>query len=326
MNRRDATLVSAALAAGCGIPAARAQQPGRTYRIGWLSATTRNEPYAVAMVQRLAEMGFVEGRNLVIEFRTGPSREEVFLAFANELARLNCDLYFAPGNPIGMRAVLQATRDAPVFTVANDFDLVATGYAASLARPGGRVTGVSQLITELPAKRLDVARELVPRLKRVAVLADPVTEAQLKATREAAARLGLELVVHAFTKPPYDLAAAFARFTAARAEVMVKLASGFLAAQRKTIVDLALRHHLPAVYPSAAWAEVGGLLSYGPNFTASYRRAGEMVAALLNGANPAETPIEQASVIEMVVNLKVARALGLMVPQAITLRADRVIE
>ena len=322
MRRRD--WLASVTAAGAA--AAVAQQSGRSYRIGWLSPTARQEPYAVAMVQRLAELGFVEGRNLVIEFRSGPAREAVYQSLAAELGRLQCDLYFAPGNPIGLQAVRQHTRDAPIVTVANDFDPVSAGFVASLARPGGRITGVSQLITELPAKRLEVARELLPRLKRVAMLADPVTKDQLAVSRAAAARLGLELVVHEFATPPYDLPAAFARFAGARAEVLVTLTSGFFAVLRQAIVDLANRQRLPAVYPSAVWVEAGGLLGYGPDFAASYRRAAEIAAKLMLGADPAETPMEQAQVIELVFNRRTARALGLTVPQAIELRADRAIE
>ncbi len=305
---------------------AGAQQPGRTYRLGWLSSTERQEPYALAMVQRLRELGFVEGGNLSIEFRLVPAREDAFLRMAEELGRLNCDALFASGHQIGLSAALQGTQRIPIITVANDIDPVAAGFVASLARPGGRITGVSQLMSELPGKRLEVVRELLPRARRVAVLADAVTKPQLQVTRAAAAKLGFELVVHEFDAPPYDLPAAFGRFKRAGAEVMVSLASAFFAVQRKAIVALATQHRLPGIFPNAVWADAGGLMSYGPNFLVSYRRAADILAKVFNGADPAVLPMEQPQVIETVLNLGVAKRMGVAIPQAIALRADRVVE
>jgi putative ABC transport system substrate-binding protein len=148
----------------------------------------------------------------------------------------------------------------------------------------------------------------------------------LEVTRAAAQRFGMELAVHEFTREPYDYAAAFSAFSRAKAEAMVALASGFFVQGRQAIVDLALRHRLPSIFNNRLWAEAGGLLSYGPNFAASYQRAAEQVAKILNGANPAEMPIEQPNAVEMVLNLKTAKALGLSTPQSIVLRSDRLIE
>ena len=306
---------------------ALSQQPGRIYRLGWIGTTTpRGEPYNTAFVQRLSELGFVEGRNLVIEFRSSLGRTGALPELAAELARLKCDLYFAPGSEFNLLAFKPYSRDTPIVFVANDYDPQTTGHVANLARPGGRMTGVTNLQTELPAKRLEVLRELLPKVRRVAVLADVTTTGQLKVTQAAAAQLGIELLVHEFTRMPHDYLAAFAAFARGRAEALVALASGLFAPNRAQIVDLALRHKLPSVFNNSRWAESGGLLSYGPDFSAVYRRAAEQVAKILNGANPGDIPVEQPTVIEMVVNLKTAKALGVTLPQAIRLRAIRLIE
>lgn len=193
MTSRRALLIAGSGALAC--TAAQAQQAGKTYRIGWLSTTTRDQPYFVAMMKRLAELGFVEGRNLVIEFRLAPVHD-AYERFAGELGQARCDLLFAPGNALALQALVQATRDTPIVIAAIDDDPVAAGFVASMARPGGRVTGISQLQLELPAKRLEVMRSMLPKLRRVGVLTDASSEGQLPVLRRAAGVLGLELVVH----------------------------------------------------------------------------------------------------------------------------------
>ena len=304
-----------------------AQQPGRTYRLCWPGSTTPSgEAYNVAFVQRLGELGFVEGRNLVIEFRSTARLAEGLPAISAELARLNCDLFFAPGSELNLLAAKQATRETPIVIVSIDYDPVATGHVTQMARPGGRITGVSMLQTELPAKRLSVLKELLPKIRRVGVLADLSTTGQLQVTQAAAAQLGIELQVHEFTRAPYDYPAAFATFARGKAEALLALTSGQFVAARRQITDLALQHQLPSVFNNVVWAEFGGLLSYGPNFPVSFRRAAEQVAKVLNGASPGELPMEQPNGVEMAVNLKTAKALGVAIPQAIRLRADRLIE
>jgi putative tryptophan/tyrosine transport system substrate-binding protein len=308
------------------LTAARAQQAGRTYRLGWLGTSSpTDEPYNLAFMRRLAERGFVEGRNLVVEFRSMRGQPDRVPQLAAELAQLNCDVYFAPGSELTLAALKGATRDKPIVIVSNDYDPVATGHIANMARPGGRITGVSQLQTELPAKRLSVLKEMLPKLRRVGVLADVSTVGQLEVSKGAATQLGLQLVVHQFAALPYDYAAAFAAFSRARVQAMVGLASGFFVPARRQIAELALAHRLPSIFNNALWAEAGGLASYGPNFSPSYRRAAEQVAQILLGANPGELPLEQPNVVEMVLNLKTATALGLKIPQAVRLRADDVI-
>ena len=182
------------------------------------------------------------------------------------------------------------------------------------------------LQTELPAKRLQVLKEMMPKVRRVGVLADVANGGQLQVTRGAATQLGLELVVHEFKVAPYDFPAAFATFASGKAEAMVSLGSSFFVPGRQLIPELALKHNLPSVFHSSLWAESGGLMSYGPDFSASYGRAGAQVAQLLSGARPGDMPIEQSNIIEMVINLKTAKALGVAIPQALRLRSDRIIE
>jgi putative ABC transport system substrate-binding protein len=185
---------------------------------------------------------------------------------------------------------------------------------------------VSQLQTELPAKRLEVLKELLPKARRVGVLADVSTRGQLEVTQTAAQQFGIELLVHEFNRTPYDYPGAFANFARGKAEALLALTSGLFVPGRRTITSLALQHKLPSVFNNVLWIESGGLLSYGPNFSATYRRAAEQVAKVLNGANPADIPVEQPNVVEMAINLKTAKALGIAIPAAMQLRADRVVE
>jgi putative ABC transport system substrate-binding protein len=323
-RRRFLTALAGALAAP-GL--ALAQQAERTHRLGWLStAASRAEAYNVAFAQRLRELGFVEGRNLIIEYRSADGRNERLRELAADLARRNCDVLLAPGTEAILVALEQASRNTPIVIVANDYDPVATGHIASFARPGGRITGMSQLQSELPAKRLELLRELLPRAKRIAVLADTSTVGQLKAAQAAAKPLGLTLHVLEFKRAPYDYEQAFAEAARARAEALLALASAHFVPARRHIPDLALKHHLPSIFGHSLWAEAGGLLSYGPNFSDFYRRAAEQVSMILKGAKPAEMPVEQASKLELVINAKTARVLGIAIPDSIRLRADRIID
>ncbi|PYN52605.1 MAG: ABC transporter substrate-binding protein, partial [Candidatus Rokuibacteriota bacterium] len=222
-NRRDFLV---ALGGVLALPRlALAQQAGRTYRVGWLSgSSTRTETYSVAFVERLRELGFAEGRNLVIEFRNAEGRVDRLRELAAELGRGNFDVLLAFGSESNLVALKQASRDTPIVMVAADYDPVATGHIASLARPGGRITGVSPLQSELPAKRLELLKELLPKAKRIAVLADSATGGQLEITQATAKRLGVALKVHEFKRAPYDYEGAFAEFVQAKADAVLALA------------------------------------------------------------------------------------------------------
>ena len=306
---------------------ALAQPAERIYRLGWLGSTGRQtEPYNIAFEQRLRELGFAEGRNLVIEFRGTAGRIERLPELAADLARQNCDVLLAPGTEANLAAIKQASRDTPIVMVAIDYDPVATGHIASLARPGGRITGVSQQQLELPAKRLELLKELLPKAKRIAVFSDTATAGQLKTVQVGAKRLGVALQVLEFTRAPYDYDSAVAEAVRAKAEALLVLTSGNFVPARRQIPELALKHRLPSMFGNAVWADAGGLLSYGPNFSDFYRRAAEQVSKILKGAKPADMPVEQPTTFELVINLKTAKALGITIPQVIRFRADRVIE
>lgn len=330
MRRRVVLQGVAGVSLGCLPPGwrqAQAQQVGRRYRLGWVGTSTPDgEPYNRAFVSRLAELGFVVGRNLTLDFRDARVGVDRLADSVSQLEKLKADVIFAPGTELYLRAVETATHDTPIVVVSNDYDPVATGHAASMARPGGRVTGVSQLQAELPAKRLSVLRELLPRMGRLGLLADLSTTGQLAISKDAAAKLGLELVVHEFTRQPYNWDAAFETLVRGKAEALLALTSGFFVAGRRTITALAQRHRLPSMYNNYLWVEAGGLVSYGPDFLVSYRRAAEQVAKIFNGARPSEMPIEQPNAVEMVINAGVAKALGITVPGSILARVDRVVE
>lgn len=326
MTQRRDLLLAGAVALTFWRPV-QAQQPGRTYRLGWLSSgALRSESYNVVFMQRLAELGFVEGRNLIVEFRSAEGRIDRMPELAADLARQQCDIYMAPGTEATLIALEKATLDAPIVIAANDYDPVPTGHIASLARPGGRITGVYQLQEELSAKRLELLKELLPKARRIAVLADAATKRQLAVVQAAAKRLGLELVLHQFESAPYNYDEAFAMFIRAKAEALLPLGSALFVPARKKIPELALKHRLPGMYNNALWAEAGGLLAYGVNFPAAYRRAAEMMAMILNGKKPAEIPVEQSTTFDLVVNMPVAKALGVSIPQGIMLRANKLIE
>lgn len=306
---------------------ARAQHAERTHRVGWLStSSTRTEAYNVAFLGRLRELGFVEGRNLVIEFRNAEGRIDRLRDLAVELGRGNFDALLAFGSELLLVALKQASRDTPIVIVAADYDPVATGHIASLARPGGRITGVSPLQSELPAKRLELLKELLPRAETIAVLADRSTRGQLDTTQATAKRLGVALKVHEFTRAPYDYEDAFAEFVQAKADAVLALASGLFVPARRLIPGLALKHRLPSMFNNYLWAEAGGLLTYGVSFPELWRRAADKVAQILQGANPGDLPVEQPSTVELVVNLKTLKALGITLPQSIRVRTDKVIE
>ena len=314
-------------AAALGSAGAWAQTPGRHYKLGWLSpGAPRNEVYNLAFMERLRELGFVEGQNLTVAWVSAAGIVDRLPDLGLELARQRCDIYLAAGPEATLVAIKKATRDEPIIITANDYDPVATGHVASLARPGGRITGVYQLQEELTAKRLALLKEMLPKARRIAVLADSASQRQLALVRAAAKTLSLELVVHEFTQGPYDFEAAFAGFARAKADAVMPLGSGLFAPARRKLPELALQHRLPGMFNNALWVEAGGLMSYGVDFPAAYRRAAEMVAAVLKGARPADMPVEQSSVIEMAVNMRTARALGLVMPQGIAMRANRLIE
>jgi putative tryptophan/tyrosine transport system substrate-binding protein len=302
------------------------QPSPRTQRIGWISLSASfDEPYNVAFVERLAELGFVEGRNLTIERRHVAGVLEKLPEVSAELGRLNCDAYFGGGSEATLGALAQASREAPIVFIAVDFDPVVTGDVTDLARPGGRLTGMTALQSTLPAKRLELLRELLPRMRKVAVFTNEQTSAQLALARGTTRRLGLTLHVVDFRRPPFDYAAGFADAVQAKADAVFVLGSGLFVPGRRLIPELALKARLPTVFHQAQWVEAGGLMSYGFSFTRMWRRGAEMMAKVLAGTPAGTIPMEQPPVYELVLNGRTARTLGIEIPKSMQVRADRVI-
>jgi ABC-type uncharacterized transport system substrate-binding protein len=313
--------------------AAEAQEAAKVPTIGMLSTTPLEHPQARAALgqfrQALGELGYVEGRNLVIEHRSAEGRVERFPVLAAEMVRLRVDLIVVFSTP-SARAARQATSTIPIVAPTMQ-DPVRDGLVASLARPGGNVTGLTFLGSELVPKRLALLKEAIPGVSRVAVLWHPGglaerTGQEMVNEAEAAARgLGVQLqLVRA--EAPKDLDGAFSAIKRWRANAFVPLPSPMLFAERKRIVDLAARHRLPAMYIGREFVDLGGLMAYGANQFDLIRRGATYVDKILKGAKPGDLPIEQPTKFELVLNLKTAKALGLTIPPSLLQRADQVIE
>jgi ABC-type uncharacterized transport system substrate-binding protein len=327
MRRRD--FITLAGAGALAKPKwAWAQSTERGYRVGWFGTTADSfsERYGQEFVRRLGELGFNEGKSLKIERRYGTGDLKTLPALAAELAELKCDVFFGGGPEANLAALTQASRDTPIVFVAVDFDPVATGDVASLARPGGRVTGVTALQSELPAKRLELLKELLPGVSRVAVFTNEETTGQLAPVLGTARRLGLALHVIDFKRPPFDYEAGMVEAARERAEALYVLSSGLFVPARNLIPALALKAKLPTVFTQFQWAEAGGLMSYGFDFSWMWRRGADLVAKVLRGAKPGDLPMEQPTTYELAINTQTAKTLGIKVPDALMLRADRVIE
>ena len=259
-------------------------------------------------------------------FRHAAGRVERLPALAAELVKLNCEVFFATGPEAPILALKGASRDTPIVFIAVDFDPVVTGHVVNPARPGGRLTGVTAIQSVLPAKRLELVKELLPGIKRVAVMSNDQTPGQLAVVEEAAKRLGLTLHVIHFKQPPFDYESAIADAVKSKAEVLFVLGSAFFVPARRLIPELALKARLPSVFHHAQWAETGGLMSYGFNFPQMWRTAAEMVAKVLRGTKPGDIPMEQPTTYELAINAATARALGIRIPESIRVRVDRIID
>jgi putative ABC transport system substrate-binding protein len=314
-----AVLLAAPLAAG-------AQQAAKIARIGYLSPNLAANPHLhEAFRQGLRDLGYVEGRNLVIEYRDAEGKRERLPALAAELVALRVDVIWA-GNTIGALAAKQATSTLPIVFLAGD--PVGNGLVTSLARPGGNVTGLASTDNpDIVGKRLEQLKRAVPGVNRVAVLWQPggTNKDLVQGTEVAARALGMSLqVVEARGPENFDIA--FSDMTRARADALTVLPSTMFIAERQRLVGLAAKNRLPAVYQSREFVDAGGLMAYGPNFADIYRRAATYVDKILKGAKPADLPVEQPTKFELVINLKTARALGLTMPPSLLGRADEVIQ
>jgi putative ABC transport system substrate-binding protein len=335
MGRRTfiATLGGGLLAAPL---AAEAQQTGKIYRVGVISAATPlsesagPEPInasARAFVQGLRALGYVEGQNLILERRSAEGRYERFGDLVAELVGLKTDVIVTATDPLA-RAAMAVTTTVPI-VMATSVDPVAEGLVQSLARPGGNITGLTVLVgPEIEAKRLELLRQMLPRVSRIAYLASKVSREwespNGKSVRTAAQALKVDLVRAEFT--PHQYTDAFARIRRARAEALFVSWTAPAYADRALIVDFATQTRLPSIFAYREPVELGGLVSYGVNLADNFRRAAGYVDRILKGARPADLPVEQPTTFELIINLKTAKVLGLTIPPSLLQRADQVIE
>ena len=331
MKARPVTLL-VVLAAILAAPLAVDAQPPKVARIGYLVTGSLESPEAQVILnafrQGLRERGYVEGQNILIEYRGADGKIERLPGLATELTRLKVDLILAGATPAA-RAAQQATTTIPIVASAMG-DPVGDGLVASLGRPGGNVTGTTFLGPELVPKRLELLKEALPKVSRVAALwhpgafGDRTTRDMLKETEIAARALGVhrQLVE---VRSPADLDRAFSMMVRDRADALLVFPSPMLFAERKRIVDLATKHRLPSMFNAREFAELGGLIAYGANLADLTRRGATYVDKILKGARPADLPVEQPLKFDLVINLRTAQALGVTVPQSLLIRADHVI-
>jgi putative ABC transport system substrate-binding protein len=315
-----------ATAALLAAPLARAQQ-AKTHRVAWLSVVSEkgSAPFLDTFLQGMAAYGYVPGRNLVIDARYGNESREALDRLAIEAAALKPAVFVTQGP--ALHAARKAHGDIPV-VFGFSGDPVELGVVQSFGRPGGRFTGVTFLAYELSGKRVELIREVLPGLKRIGVVSNPHhpgDQKEFEATRQAAAKLGLEVTHHPAGNVA-ELERALAGIAAARAEAMLIHPDGLMVQQREAIARFSIQNRIPAISGWASIAEGGSLMTYGPVQREAYRRLAYYVDRILRGASPADLPVELPAKLEMVVNLKTAKALGLTLPQSILLRADRVIE
>ena len=324
MNRRNT--VFALLALGAAPFGSFAQQPGKVWRIGMLETISmaQNAANLNAFLKGMQELGYVEGRNFVIDYRSAGGRTDQFPDLATELVRGKVDLIVTRGTP-ATQAATKTAGTIPVVAAAIGEPLM---FAASLARPGGNVTGLSAFTTDLSAKRVELLREMVPGVARIAVLMNMSNAAAVpvwKETESAARSMGVQVQLFDVRRAE-DLERAFEAAVKQRANAIVVAQDGLMQANGKLIVELAVKHRLPAIYPASEYVEDGGLIGYGVNYSDLYRRAASYVDKIMKGAKPGDLPIEQPTKFDLMINRKAAKALGITIPPALLARADRVIE
>ena len=307
--------------------ATQAQQPTKVPRIGLLIASSRsvNAARNETFLQGLRELGYEEGKNIVIEWRSGEGRFDRLAALAAELIRLKVDIIVTAG-PADTRAAREATSTIPI-VMTFDNDPVGNGFIASLARPGGNITGLSTLAPELSSKQLELLKEIVPKSSRVAILGNstnPGNALALKEIEAAAKAFGLKLQ-YLDILDPKAIETAFRTASKSGVEAILVLGIPLLNSERKQLVELAVKNRLPAIYYTGDLVEAGGLMTYGVNRNDLARRAATYVDKILKGAKPAELPVEQPKKFELIINLKAAKQIGLTIPPNVLARADRVI-
>ena len=305
-----------------------AQPAAKIPRIGLLSTFSQSSiaSRAEGFQQGLRELGYVEGKNIVLEWRSAEGSNDRMRALAAELVGLKVDVILSPG-PSVTRVFKEATSTIPI-VMAQDTDPVGSGFVASLARPGGNITGLSTLAPEMGGKQLDLLKEIVPKLSRVAVIGNSTIPGDAQAIRETVLAAGAyEIYLRYLDVPdPKDLETTFRIAAKGHADGLLVLGNPNLNLRRKQVVDLAVKHRLPATYTRPEYIDAGGLMYYGTSYPDLFRRAAYYVDKILKGAKPADLPVEQPTKFEFIINLKAARQIGLTIPPKILARADRVIK
>jgi putative ABC transport system substrate-binding protein len=332
MNRRVCDLTVSALLLTLGFvllapwASVQAQQQTKVWKIGWLSGRPAGTTAQESIVRMLRDLGYVEGKNVKIEYRFAHNKLDQLPMLADELVRLNVDVLVAPGTP-GAMALKNATKTIPiVFTDVTD--PVAVKLVDSLAKPGGNITGFTSVEVLLAGKRLELLKEVVPKLRRVAILWDPSNPSsadEWKDSQAAARDLGLQLKsLSVSSAAGYD--SAFKEAVAAHSGALAMCSNSLAASHQKEIAELASKHRLPTVYVQGDFVANGGLMSYGPDRTERYKRVAVFIDKILKGTKPADLPVEQPKKFEFIINLKAAKQIGLTIPPNVVARADKVIK
>jgi putative tryptophan/tyrosine transport system substrate-binding protein len=325
MRRREVITLLGGAAAAWPL-AARAQQSGKTYRVGWLQPGPLPDPWVKGFRRGLQEFNYVEGKNLIIDYRWGDGNFDRLPAMAADLVRLNPDVIISV-NTAALLALQKATTTIPIVMLGTA-DPVALGLVRSLARPGANITGMSVMAPELSQKRLELLKEVVPNLDRVTALSNPGNPAvilALQETQAAAQALGLTLR-SIDMREPSEIDLTLSVIAREPPGALVLLVDTMIHSQRVPIVGFAVKHRLPTISPFREFAEAGGLMAYGPQLPDLLQRAVGLIDKVLRGEKPANLPVQQPTKFELIVNLKTARALGLTVPPMLLARADEVIE
>ena len=329
-RREFLTVCGAGLCALAVSPAAFAQQQGKVWRVGFLAGRhvdfLDSDNYYGPFRQGMRELGYVEGRNLLIEWRSAEGNNERLPGLATELVDLKVDVIVVAGTP-ATGAAQKATTTIPI-VMGNIADPVGSGFVKSLARPAGNITGVSNMTTDVYLKQLAMLLDMVPRLSRVAVLVNPSNQANIKGleTVQAEAQKRGVTILRAEARTPPEIAKAISWMRLQNAGALIVALDSIFLQQKSQIAELTAKHRLPSITPDRMYADAGVLMSYGPSIDDQYRRAATYVDKIFKGAKPADLPVEQPTKFELVINGKTAKALGLKIPQSLLIMADKVIE
>src|SRR6266704_683493 len=328
MNRRESMIAVVALGAAASPIASRAQKQGKVWRVGFLSLSSASEsaPNTAAFLKSLRGLGYIEGKNLVVEWRLAEGSFERLAAQAADLVQLKVDIIVAVASA-AIGAAQKATTTIPVVMTTTG-DPVGSGFVKSLARPGGNITGLSNMGGDTGAKLLDLLLTAVPKVSRVGVLVTPTstTYRAISESVQAGAQNTSVKILIAEARTPQEIETAFATMAGESAVAVIVGAAPLFALHRPQIAQLALKYKMPSIFGNRAYVEAGGLMSYGYKLTENYLRAASYVDKILKGAKPGDLPVEQPTTLELVINLRTATALGLTIPQSILLRADEVIQ